>query len=282
VETTQTPVDILYVLPGYLEAIDVPLVRGRLLTREDLRGEADVAVLGASAGRALFNDRDAIGATFRARQGRTFMVVGIVGDVRRSVSQQMAPPAYVFPPQNTNRGMTIVARLRSRTPNALAEIRREVASLAPRSPVTGVWWSDSIDAQAAYRNPRFQTLVLGTFATLALVLTALGIFAAVASAVATRTREMGVRLALGAPPRSLVALVVGQALTAVALGIVAGVAAIQWVRRIAEAQLFEVNARDPLTIIIAAVVVAAAALVAAYVPARHATRVDPIGVLRAE
>jgi putative ABC transport system permease protein len=282
VDTTQTPVDVLYVLPGYLETIDVPLVRGRLLTREDLRGGADVAVLGASAARALFSDRDAIGATFRGRQGRTFTVVGIVGDVRRSVSQQMAPPAYVFPPQNTNRGMTIVARLRSRTPNALAETRREVASLAPRSPVTGVWWSDSIDAQAAYRNPRFQTLVLGTFATLALVLTALGIFAAVASAVATRTREMGVRLALGAPPRSLVALVVGQALTAVALGIVAGVAAIQWVRRIAEAQLFEVNARDPLTIIIAAVVVAAAALVAAYVPARHATRVDPIGVLRAE
>jgi ABC-type antimicrobial peptide transport system permease subunit len=164
----------------------------------------------------------------------------------------------------------------------LAEARREVGLLAPETPVTGVWWSDSIDAQTAYRNPRFQTLVLGTFGALALGLTALGVFAAVAFAVAARTREMGVRLALGAPPRSLVRLVVREAVTPVVVGIVVGLAATQALRRIAEAQLFEVNTRDPLTLAAAAFSVAAAALVAAYFPARHAARVDPIGVLRAE
>ena len=277
----QRPVDVLHVLPGYLETIGMRLVRGRLLTRDDVRG-GDAAVLSESAARALFPGRDAVGARFRSRQGRQFTIVGVVGDVQRSVSQKLDPPAYVIPPQDTNRGMTLVARMRTRGPRTLAEIRHGIGALAPGTPVTGVWWSDSIDALTAYRNPRFQTLVLGAFAVLALSLTALGIFAAVAFAVAARTREMGVRLALGAPPRSLVRLVVRQAVTPVVVGILLGLVATQLLRRIAEAQLFEVNARDPLTLAAAVVTVAVAALVAAYLPARHATRVDPIGVLRTE
>jgi putative ABC transport system permease protein len=124
--------------------------------------------------------------------------------------------------------------------------------------------------------------VLGTFATLALVLTAVGIFATVASAVATRTREMGVRLALGAPPASVVRLVVRDALIPVALGSAAGIASTHWLQRIAEAQLFGVRAADPAALAGAVAVVASAAVAASYVPARQATRVDPISVLRAE
>jgi predicted permease len=284
VETSggQRPVDVLHVLPGYFETIGMPLVRGRLLTRDDMRGGNGVAVVAESAARALFADQDAVGATFRTRQGRQFIIVGVVRDVQRSLSQQMPPAAYVFPPRDTTRGMTLVVRMRSRTPTSLAEIRREVAALAPGSPVTGVWWSDSIDALAAYRNPRFQALVLGTFAGLALVLTSLGIFAVVAFVVAGRTREMGVRLALGASPHSLVRLVVRQAVTPVGIGILAGLAASQWLRRIAETRLFDVNAHDPVTLVAAVTTVAVAAVIAAYLPARRTTRVDPIEVLRAE
>jgi putative ABC transport system permease protein len=272
---------VLHVLPGYFEAIGVRLVHGRLLTWDDVRG-SDMAVLAESAAHALFPDRDAIGGTFRAREGRQFTVVGIVGDVQRSLSRQLDPPAYVIPPDGTSRGMTIVARMRSRGPRTLAEIRREIGALTPGTPVTAVWWSDSIDALTAYQNPRFQTLVLGAFAVLALGLTALGIFAAVAFDVATRMREMGVRLALGAAPHSLVRVVVRQAVTPVAAGILIGLIATQSLRRIAEAQLFEVNARDPVTLAAAAITVAVAAVAAAYLPARHASRVDPILVLRAE
>jgi putative ABC transport system permease protein len=278
----QRPVDVLHVLPGYFETIGIPLVRGRLLTREDMRGGVDAAVVAESAARALFPDQNAVGATFRSRQGRHFTIVGVVGDVQRSLSRQMPPPAYVFPPRDTSRSMTIVARMRSPGPHVLAEVRREIAALAPGSPVTGVWWSDAIDTLASYRNPRFQTLVLGAFAVLALVLTVMGVFAAVTFVVAARTREMGVRLALGAPPRSLVSLVLRQAVTPVAAGILAGLLATPWLRRVAEAQLFEVNTRDPLTLAAAVITVAAAAVVAAYLPARHATRVDPIEALRAE
>jgi putative ABC transport system permease protein len=125
-------------------------------------------------------------------------------------------------------------------------------------------------------------LVLTTFAVLGLTLTALGVFGAVAFLVATRTREMGVRLALGAQPRSLVRLVVRQALAPVAIGILAGLVTTLWLRHIAEAQLIDVNARDPLMLAAAVITVVLAALVAAYLPARHVTRVDPMGVLRAE
>jgi hypothetical protein len=284
VETSgaQRPVDILYVLPGYLEAIAMRTARGRLLTSDDLHGSSDAAVLAETAARALFPDGDPIGATFRSRQGRQFTIVGVVGDVQRSLSREMNPVAYVFPPRDTNRSLTIVARMRNRGARTLDDMRREIAAVTPGGPVTAVWWSDTIDGQTAYRNPRFQTLVLGTFAILALGLTALGVFAAVAFAVAARTREMGVRLALGAPPRSLVRLMVRQAITPVGVGLLGGLAATQWLRRIAEAQLFAVDARDPVTLAAAAITVAAAALAAAYLPARHASRVDAIGALRAE
>lgn len=284
VETSgnQRSADVLHVLPGYFETIGMSLISGRLLSWDDVQSGAGVAVLSESATRALFPGRDPVGATLRSRQGRSFTVVGIVADVQRSLSRKLDPPAYVIPLADTTRGMTLVARVRSRGPHTLAQIRREIGALAPDTPVTAVWWSDSIDALTDYRNPRFQTLVLGSFAALALGLTALGIFAVVAFVVAARTREMGVRLALGAQPHSLVMLVVRQALAPVAAGLLAGLVAAQWLRRLAEAQLFEVNARDPATLAAAAITVTAAALVAAYVPARHASRVDPIVVLRAE
>lgn len=148
--------------------------------------------------------------------------------------------------------------------------------------MTAAWWSDRIDALTPYRQPRFQALVLGGFAALALGLTALGIFAIVALLVASRTREMGVRIALGATPRALVRLVVRQALTPVVIGVVLGGIGVYWVRGFADAQLAGLDTRDPLTLAAAVLVVLAAALLAAWLPARHASRVDPAIVLRAE
>jgi putative ABC transport system permease protein len=211
-------------------------------------------------------------------------VVGIVGDVRRSLSRALDPPAYVVPPDDTNRGLTLVARMRVRQAGTLADLRWTLTGLAPDTPVTGVWWSDSISVLTAYRTPRFQLLVLGTFAVLALGLTGLGIFAAVAGAVALRTRELGVRLALGASPRSLVRFAVGRALVPIATGVVFGLIATEWLRRVAVASLFQldVSTGAALTLGAAVTVVASAALVAAYVPARRASRIDPVMVLRAE
>ena len=277
----QRPVDALYVLPGYLETIGLHVLRGRRLTSADI-ASADVAVLSDSAARALFPDQDAIGATFRTRVGRQFTVVGVVSDVKRSLTRQLDPLAYVIPPPKMTRGMTLVARMRTRSTGALIDTRRQIGRLAPDIAVTAVWWSDSIDASTPYRNPRFQTLVLTTFAVLAIALTALGIFAVVSFAVAARTREMGVRLAIGASPSSILRLVVRQALSPVALGLFVGLVATQLLKRIAEAQLYDVDVRDPVTLVAAAITVLSTALFAAYLPARRASRTDPAAVLRSE
>ena len=277
----QRPVDALYVLPGYLETIGLSVLRGRRLTSEDI-ARGDVAVLSESAARALFPSQEPIGATFKTREGRQFAVVGVVNDVKRSLTRQLDPLAYVIPPPKMTRGMTLVARMRTRSVGALTDARREIGRLAPDIAVTAVWWSDAINASTPYRNPRFQTLVLTTFAVLAITLTALGIFAVVSFAVAARIHEMGVRLAIGASPSSILRLVVRQALTPVVLGLFTGLVSTQLLKRIAEAQLYEVDVRDPATLVIAAVTVLSAALFAAYLPARRASRTDPATVLRSE
>jgi putative ABC transport system permease protein len=277
----QRPVDALYVLPGYLEAIGFDVLRGRRFTSADI-SSGDVAVLSESAARALFPSQDPIGATFRTREGRQFAVVGVVNDVKRSLTRQLDPLAYIIPPPKMTRGMTLVARMRTRSAGTLVDARRQIGGLAPDIAVTAVWWSDSITASTPYRNPRFQTLVLATFALLAVTLTALGIFAVISFVVATRTREMGVRLAIGASPTSIQRLVVRQALTPVVLGLFMGLAATQLLKRIAQSQLYEVDVSDPATLVAAATTVLSAALFAAYLPARRASRTDPATVLRSE
>jgi putative ABC transport system permease protein len=272
---------IVHVLPGYFEAINVPLVRGRLLNWDDVRGGASMAVISESAARRLFSGRDPIGASFTNGRDRQFIVAGVVADVRASMEREPLPATYVIPGQAA-RLLTLVVRARTRQEAALAAIRREISALAPGAPVTAEWWTNSISALTAYRNPRFQTLVLGAFAALALGLTALGIFGVVAFSVAARTHEMGVRLALGASPRSLVELMVKQTLAPVAGGVLIGLVATRWASRLAEAQLFQVETRDPATLGLTVLTVVAVALLAAYVPARRASRVDPMVVLRAE
>jgi predicted permease len=266
-----------WALPGYFEAAGIPLLRGRLFDWNDVRGAADAAVVGDAAARVLFPGRDPLGETFENGSGRRFRIVGVVGDSKG----MPGPLAFVIPPEN--RGMlTLVVRMRSSQQSSLAQIKRQVSALAPTTPVTVRWWSDTIDAMTTYCNPRFQTLVLGTFAGLALGLTALGIFAIVAFSVAIRTREMGIRMTVGAGPRSLVAMMVRQSLTPVIAGLLLGLAGAWWAARVALAQLSQMQTRDPATLAGVAVTVALAALLAAYMPARRASRVDPITVLREE
>jgi putative ABC transport system permease protein len=165
----------------------------------------------------------------------------------------------------------------------LADIRREIGGLAPNTIIRVGWLADSVEAVTEFRNPRFQTIVLGAFGTLALGLTALGIFSVVAFLVASRSHELGVRLAVGATPGLLVRWALRQAYVPVAAGLLLGLLATQWVRPLAEAQLYRVDAGDTgAALALAAATVVAAALLAAYLPARRAGTVDPIVVLREE
>lgn len=272
---------IIHILPGYFETIGVPLIRGRMLNWDDVRGGAISSVISESAARSLFPGRDPLGATFTNSRGRQFIVVGVVADFRKDLEGTELPPAYVIPGGDT-RGLTLVVRTRGRQEATMATIKREISALAPGNPVTAGWWTDSINALSAYRYRRFQTLVLGVFAALALVLTAQGIFAAVAFSVAARKQEMGIRLALGAAPRSLITLMMRQMLVPLTGGLLIGILVMLWMKQIVEAQLYRIETRDPFMLIAAILTIITVAVIAAYAPARRASRVDPIEVLKAE
>ena len=274
-------VAIYHVLPGYFETLAIPLRRGRLPDASDARSGASVAVLSEAAVRVLFPDRDPIGASVATPSGGTFTVVGVVADIRRSLDQESTHPVYVLP-HEAIRAMTIVVRTRSADAGTLADLKRDIAALSPNTPVGAAWWSESIAGLTAYRNPRFQTVVLGSFAALALVLTATGILGVVSFLIATRTRELGIRIAIGATPAALVGLMLRQTLMPVGIGLIAGLAATRWAGRLAEAQLFKVDVHDPATLAAASITVLVTAALAAWIPARRAGRVDPIAILRAD
>jgi hypothetical protein len=272
------------ILPGYFESIGAPIVHGRALAWDDIRTNPGAAVLSASAARAMFPGQDPLGHSFDTGGEQQFHVVGVVADVRGNLGASADPAlAYVItPPTGRSFIGSLMIRTRERREATLAEVRAELKAVAPNMAVSAAWWADEIASRTAYRNPRFQSLVLGTFALLALGVTTLGIFAIVGHQVVSRTREMGVRLAIGATPQSLVTTVVRQAIAPVVVGLGFGLLLIRWARGLAEAQLYEVNTRDPWTLAVAAAAVLVAALVAAYFPARCATRIDPVAVLRAE
>jgi ABC-type antimicrobial peptide transport system permease subunit len=276
-------VGIVHVLPGYVETAGIELVRGRAHVESDVRSDPDAALVSRSAARVLFPGREALGETFTSTGGRRFHVVGVLADVRTQVSEEPPPLTYVLPADRVW-PMTIIARTRVRQGGTLERLRQDVerATGATLPSVSAAWWADSIGTLADYKNPRFQTMILGAFAALALVLTSIGIFGVVAFLVAARAREMGVRLALGAAPGSLIRLMLGRVLLPVGSGVILGLFATRWVSRLAEAQLFRVEARDPMMLVAAAVLVAAAAAAAAYLPARRASGVDPVITLRAE
>ena len=274
-------VGVVYALPGYPESIGLTPIRGRTWTRDDVATDPDSAVMSHSAAKALFGERDPIGATFDNGRGRQFRVIGIVGDVRNAIDRDSPPIAYAMPPPG--RGLlTVVVKSRSRGASVLTDLKAEARRVASTGVITVDWWEDTIASNNAYRNPRFQTIVLTGLAALALGLTALGIFSVVAYLVAARTREMGVRLAIGASPGSLARLVIREALTPVAVGVVSGFLLIQWGKKLAEAQLFKVETGDPIALVAAAATVVVAGTLAAWLPARRATRINPTEVLRAE
>jgi hypothetical protein len=278
---------IVYALPGYWETLEIPLLRGRLLTLTDF-GTASAAVVSESAGQQLFPGRDPLGQTFRDSRDRMFNVVGVVADTLHvakggqartaTLDQRNEAPVYVIPEEIRGR-LTIVARLRDRQERTLPELKREISAMTPGTVVTVEWWSDWLSNLNEYRNPRFQTIVLSAFGFLALALTALGIFGVVTFMVVSRTREIGIRMALGAEAHSLQALMIRRTLIPVACGLLAGLLGSRWLSRLTEAQLFRVQSDDPLTLTFAVLTVTAAALVAAYLPARRASRVDPITTL---
>jgi putative ABC transport system permease protein len=277
---------------GYFAAIGIPVKRGRGFSDDDRPGTPQVVVITESAAKRFFPNEDPIGKTITLGWGKTDTrgvrraaggrIVGIVGDVRDAGLNEPNPPELYMPLRQWPIGWMSIVMKTAVAPETLTQsARAAVYSIDPDLPVSNVSTLDDIVARSI-SQPRFYMLLLGAFAALALALAAIGIFGVLSYAVSQRTREIGIRMALGAQERSVVGLVVRQAMTLVAAGLAAGTVAALFLSQTMTAMLFGVDPTDPATFATVAGLLAGVAMMASYLPARRATRVDPIVALRAE
>jgi putative ABC transport system permease protein len=276
--------------PGYLELLGVPLRRGRTLTAaDDADGAAPVAVVSESLARLHWPGEDPIGKRFTLGMGTVgrdgssqpsplWQVVGVVGDVRSDLARPAEPHVYVPFAQFPVPFLTAV--MRTRTPAARTEeIRRAVMAVDVQQPLDEARTLDRMVAESVGPR-RVNALLLALFAGLALLLAAVGIYGVMSYAVAQRTRELGIRMALGAQGGQVLAMLVRQGLRAAAAGLGLGVLAALPLTRLLASQLYGISATDPATFVALGAGLLVVALLASLVPARHATRVDPLVALR--
>ncbi|MBW3534338.1 MAG: ABC transporter permease [Gemmatimonadetes bacterium] len=275
------------VSPGYFKAMGMQIVRGRTLETTDVSGGEMVGVLNEAAARRWFPDRDPLGARLKLGGPDSdepwFRVVGVVADTRNRGLDQPTEPELFASQQQAGGGNQyfLVVRIDVPPRSVLPGIRRAVASLDPDQPIYAVQTvEEAFEEGAATR--RATTLSLGLFALFALALAGVGIYGVVAYAVAARTREIGLRIALGAEGGRVRRLVVRQALVPVAAGGAVGLALAMVLGRAMEGMLFQVRGTDPWTLAAVTAVLAVVALAASWIPARRASRLDPVRALRME
>jgi predicted permease len=287
-----TAADWQVVTPGYFRTMGMPIVRGRGIETGDRLGAPGVVVVNQTLARQVWPDADAVGRRLKLGGGtndsiyRT--VIGIVGDVRhRGLSADPRPEMYLpheqFPAGTGTALGSLYLTIRSTgEPTALVpSIRAAVAELDPDVTVSEVQTMEqALGAWAAER--RFTMLIVTGFAFAALLLGAVGIYGIMAHLVVQRTREIGIRIALGAVPREILRLVLSQGALLVGVGIVLGVAGAFATTRLLAGLLFHIRPTDPVTFAATALLLALVAALASLVPAFRATRVAPVEALRAE
>ncbi|MGE0553585.1 MAG: ADOP family duplicated permease [Gemmatimonadales bacterium] len=272
------------VSPGYLGTLGIPLLEGRLLDERDRAGAPLAAVLSASLAARRLPGLDPIGRRFRIGSGPLYTVVGVVGDVRQlSLATRETDAVYVTEAQwrFADRAMSLVVRTDG-DPLALASaIRRAVWSVDKDQPIVRVATLQALVERSAGERG-FVLMLFRSFALIALALTAIGVYGTLASQVGERTREIGIRAALGASRRQVIGEVVRRAATLAAIGTALGAGGALVATRLLTHLLFEISPLDPVSYLGAIGLLLGVALVAALVPAWRAARIDPLGALRSE
>jgi putative ABC transport system permease protein len=279
-------IEYRFASPGYVEAMGIPLKEGRSFEESDRAGAEPVALINAEAVRRFFAGKSPLGARIRPGDAEDHdpwrRIVGVVGDVRHAGMAEKPQPEMYYPlDQDTAGRLTFVLRSRESLAPLATAARRELAAVDPGLSLFDV---RSLEARVSdsVAAPRSAGVLLGLFAGLAVVLAAAGVYGVLAFSVAQRTREIGIRMAIGASAASMRWWILRRALTLAAIGIVAGLGGALLLGRSLKRLLFEVAPSDPPTAFGAAAMLSLVALAAALVPAQRATRVDPQEALRAE
>jgi predicted permease len=282
------------VTPGYFEALQIPIRRGRVALPSDTATAAPVVFINEQTERVLFPAEDPIGRRIRLTQTtgaeqpwRT--IAGVVGDVRHN-GLDRPPRTELFIPHEQflhfsagvqARAMTLVVRTSGEPKGLASAVRAELRALDPDVPAAQVQDMAAV-VSASITDRRVNVTLIGTFGGLALLLAAIGVYGVMAYGVAQRTREMGVRMAMGAARGDVLRLVIREGLALTAAGAAIGVAVALLVVGRLSGLLFDVSPRDLSIFTLAPLTLVASGLMASYVPARRATRVDPVVALRGE
>jgi putative ABC transport system permease protein len=264
-------------------ALRVPLRKGRMFDAADVGTAQRVALVNEAGARALFSGRSAVGrqiATTGGMEGPA-IIVGVVGNVRQ-FPDSAAPPEIFIPLSQFGQQRLEVFVRTSQDPASLAPtVRRTLRALDPTAAIDHMQTMDERTGASTARA-RFGTMLIALFAATALLLAVIGVYGVMSLAVGARTREIGVRIALGADSSRVRRLVVADAMTLVLIGGSLGIAGAVLSTRVLRSLLFELTTTDPATYVGVAVVMIAAALVAAWIPARRASRIDPMQALRVD
>ena len=277
-------------MPGYFETLRIALRSGRTFTAADDEKAPYVAIVNEAWVRKYLPGQDALGKRLRFGHdddaiSRWRTVVGVVADTHDFGLDARSPPVFYLPqPQLPESEMVVMVRSSSSGGNEAALAQQLRAALSGVDAAQPVDWAQPFAdrMESALSARRFPLQLLAAFAALALVLSALGIYGVTSYAVTQRTREIGVRIAIGAQASDVLGMVMGNALRLAGAGLLLGLCAALLGARVLGSQLYGVSARDPLTYLAISGVLAAVALLAAWLPARRATRVDPMTALRAD
>jgi predicted permease len=289
VGASEGSIGVRTVTPDYFRAIGIPAQRGRSIAAQDVPGSEPVAVINEAAASRYFPGSDPIGRRLVdfsydpvEAAADAFTIVGVVGNVRHSgLDQPAAPEVFFAHAQIPLRSLTIVSRLDGPLSAVVPSLREAITAVDPELPVpTFQSLADVVSASVA--RSRFVTTLVGLFAGLALLLAALGLFGLLSFTVAQRTREFGIRIALGAQTAEVISLATRRAIQLIVAGLALGLAGALLGSRALEGMLFGIGRGDPITLLGVSAVLALTGVAAAWIPARRAAAVDPVIALRAE
>ncbi len=276
------------VSPDYFRAMNTPVVRGRFFTERDKENAPLAMIINqALASRDFPNEnplekRINLGPNDRNGQPIWFEIIGVAANVRSlELSEEPVPEFYLSLLQDPFSGMSVVIRTVVEPAGLIAEIRRAVAEVDKAAPVSDVMTMDHI-VNDAVTQPRFNLFLLGLFGGIALLLSAAGIYGVTSYSVTQRTHEFGIRMALGAQVGDVLKMLLGQGTLLIFAGVVVGLAASFALTRLMKSLLFGVSVTDPVTFVATTLLLTVVALLACYIPARRATKVDPLVALRYE